>query len=127
MKLKEKINPKDVAILVVDVQKDFADPEGFLAKRGRDMTIINKVMELLPGFLKKAELKNILTLYTKQIYDPEKLNNLQKEQYDIDGKFISCRKDQEGSDFFSVTPPPLKMSISNIIITLFLTQNLQKD
>jgi len=104
MELLEKINPKDTAILVIDIQKDFVDPEGMLAKRGRDMSMINDVMEKLPLFLNEAKKKDVLILYTQQVYDHDSLNSLQKEQYDLDGKFVTCDKNTDGYELYRLTP-----------------------
>lgn len=104
MKLLDKINPKHTALLVIDIQNDFVNPKGKLAIEGRQMDLINKLMEKLPDFIKAAEKHNVLTLYTQQIYDYSKLNNLQKEQYDIDGKFISCDVNTDGWHFYKINP-----------------------
>ena len=104
MQLRDKINPKHTAILVIDIQDDFVNPEGILAKRGRNMSMINDVVEKLPTFLEQAKSLGVLTLYTQQIYDYDKLNPLQKEQYDLDNKFVTCDKDTDGWKLYGITP-----------------------
>jgi nicotinamidase-related amidase len=73
--------------------------------RGRDFYLIEKMMGILPSVIKTANDANVLTLYTQQIYDPNKLNSLQKEQYALDGKLITCNIDTDGYKFFKINPP----------------------
>jgi len=105
MEFDKKIDPKHTAVVVVDMQKDFVDPEGAAAKRGRDMSASNALLEKLPGFLEEVKKKGVLTLYTQQIYDREKQNELQLEQYDLDGKFISCDVNTDGWHLYGVDAP----------------------
>lgn len=104
MPLEEKINPNHTALLVVDVQVDFCSPEGVFGV-GRDYSLVNKVMSKLPNFIKLAEKKGILTLYTKQVYDRKKLNKLQLEQYDLDGKLVTCDVNTTGHQIYKLNPP----------------------
>ena len=90
MDLKEKLNPVHTALIVIDIQNDFCSPEGTLGKRGRDFTLIDQMMEKLPKVIQSAKEANVLTLYTQQIYDPQQINDLQKKQYGLDGKLITC-------------------------------------
>ena len=60
---------------------------------------------LLPT-LEAAKAAGVLTLYTQQIYDPAKLNALQKEQYELDGKQVTCDIAGKGYEFYRVAPSP---------------------
>lgn len=104
MPLKEKINPTYTAIIVTDIQNDFASPDGLLAKKGRDLSMVEGMITNLNKMVDVAQDKKILTLYTQQIYDRNKLSDLQKEQYDKDGKLITCDIDTDGYKFYKITP-----------------------
>ena len=43
--LKERCDPKNAALIVVDVQNDFVSPEGSAAKRGED---VSAAMAMVP-------------------------------------------------------------------------------
>ena len=103
--LKDKLNPKHTALLVIDIQKDFCSSDGVLGNKGRDFRLIKQMMERLPLVIESAEKYNILTLYTQQVYNPEKLNALQKEQYELDGKLITCDIKTNGYEFYEINPP----------------------
>lgn len=105
MPLNEKINPKHTCLLVIDIQIDFASPEGLLGKRGRDLSEVKQLLENLEKTIITAKEKDVLTLYTQQIYDREHLTDLQKEQYDLDGKLVTCDIDTDGYKFYKINPP----------------------
>lgn len=103
--LKEKVSPKHTALLVIDIQNDFASPNGKLAQKGRDLSQVEPMIDNLEKLINVAKHANVLTLYTMQIYDRNNLNELQKEQYDLDGKAITCDIDTDGYKFYRISPP----------------------
>lgn len=105
MPLADKINPAHTALLVIDVQNDFCSPEGLLAKRGRDMSRTEPMIDRLLPFIARTQLAKVLTLYTQQVYDWSKLNDRQREQYSLDGRFINCDIATDGPNFYRITPP----------------------
>lgn len=105
MTLSEKMTPSTTALIVVDIQNDFCSPDGVLAKRGRDLSLMDPMIDKLESLIEIAKSKNILTLYTKQIYDRTKLNQLQLEQYDLDNKLVTCDISGEGCRFYRLQPP----------------------
>ena len=104
MELKEKISPKHTALLVIDVQNDFAAPDGLLAKGGRDMLMVEPMIEKLQKTIAIAQVTGVPIFYTQQIYDRSKLTELQKEQYDMDGKYITCDIKTDGYKFYKIKP-----------------------
>lgn len=106
MPLAEKLRPADTALLVIDIQNDFCSPNGLLAKRGRDLSRMDPMIDRLLPFITRAALAGVLTCYTQQVYDWEKLNPRQREQYTLDGRFVNCDIATDGPKFYRVTPPP---------------------
>lgn len=106
MDLKEKINPKHTALLVIDIQKDFAAPDGARGKAGGDLSLVDPMVHGLEKLIPLAEQVGVLVLYTQQIYSRDKLNDLQKEQFDLDGKIIMCDPKTGGHEFYRIHPPP---------------------
>jgi ureidoacrylate peracid hydrolase len=104
MELKEKISPKHTALLVIDIQNDFAAPGGLLAKGGRDMLMVEPMIEKLQKTIAIAQVTGVPIFYTQQIYDRSKLTELQKEQYDMDGKYITCDIKTDGYKFYKIKP-----------------------
>jgi ureidoacrylate peracid hydrolase len=105
MNIKEKIDPKYTALLIIDMQNDFASPNGVRAKKGGDLSLVEPMVEKLLKTIDIAKNANVLTLYTQQIYDRSKLNNLQKEQYDLDDKSVMADINTDGYKFYKINPP----------------------
>lgn len=104
MNLREKLNPAHTALIVIDIQNDFCSPSGLMARMHKDVTPMNALVENIQSLAKTCESKNMSVLYTQQIYDRSKLNELQKEQYDLDGKLITCDIDSDGWKFYGLAP-----------------------
>lgn len=105
MNLVEKLTPKHVALIVIDIQNDFCSPEGVMGSKGKDTSGMPALVERLKQLISICERIDIPVLYTQQIYDRGKLNLLQKEQYDLDGKLITCDVSGDGWKFFMLDPP----------------------
>lgn len=111
MDLKDKINPKYTALIVIDIQNDFASPEKkyFRANRGGDLSMVDPMIDKLEKVIPVAEKAGVLVIYPQQIYDRSKLNDLQKEQYDLDGKLVTCDIKTDGYKFYRINPPESKI------------------
>lgn len=81
MNLEEKINPVNTALIVIDIQNDMAnpDPKYFRASRGGDFSLIDPMIDNLEKVIPVAERAGVFVAYSKQVYDPSKLNCLQRE------------------------------------------------
>jgi len=80
MTLEEKIAPKYTALIVIDIQNDFASPDKrfFRASRNGDLSLVDPMIDKLEKVIPVAEKAGVLVIYTQQIYDPSSLNELQK-------------------------------------------------
>ena len=70
------------------------------------MSMVEPMLDSLQKTIAIAARANVLTLYARQVYDRSKLTPLQLEQYDLDGKFITCDVNTDGPDFYRITPAP---------------------
>ena len=104
MQLSDKVLPEHTALLVIDIQRDFAAPDGMRAKHGGDLSQVELMIDNLERLIVAAQSADVLTLYTQQIYDRDKLNDLQKEQYDLDDKLVMCDPITHGPEFYRVKP-----------------------
>lgn len=130
MDINEKLDPKHTALIVIDIQNDFCSPEGALGKRGRDFTVINNALDKLDSVIKSAKASKVLTLYTQQVYDPDKINDLQREQYELDGKLITCDINTDGYKFYNMNPPEKDVYIKhnfNIFSNIDLQKRLEEN
>jgi ureidoacrylate peracid hydrolase len=105
MPLAEKLAPGHTALLVVDLQRDFAAPDGLLARRGRDLAMVTPLLTALGPTLQMAKAAKVPVLYTKMLHDRTCLTLLQLEQYDLDGRVVTCDSAGNGHEFYGVQPP----------------------
>lgn len=105
MNLKDKLNPTHTALIVIDIQNDFCAPSGVMAKMGKDVSGMDEVVAGIKKLAEVCEAVNIPVLYTQQVYDRSKLTPLQKEQYDLDGKLVTCDIAGDGWKLYGLNPP----------------------
>lgn len=107
--LKDKLNPAHTALIVIDMQNDFCAPTGLLARMSDDVSGMSKMADDIQRLVDVCASGGIEAYYTQQIYDRSKLSDLQKEQYDLDGKRIICDVDSDGWHFYKFNPPVNKI------------------
>ncbi len=105
MNLREKLVPATTALIVIDLQNDFCSPTGLMASLGKNISGMDAMIEQTKHLIATCEQVEIPIFYTQQIYDRSKLTDLQKEQYDLDGKMIICDIKGDGYKFYNLTPP----------------------
>ncbi|MDP2648979.1 MAG: cysteine hydrolase [bacterium] len=105
MELAEKIRPDHTALVVIDVQKDFADPDGLCGRRGRDLSQVEPMIEKLQKTISVAEKAGVSIYYIRQIFDRSKMSPMKLDQYDIDGNLITCDIATDGWNFYKLNPP----------------------
>jgi ureidoacrylate peracid hydrolase len=69
--LREKVDPKHTALLVIDMQNDFIAEGGLISKDGRDTTEARKLGERLPPFLDAARAAGVLVIFVRNIYSTD--------------------------------------------------------
>ena len=104
MTLADKLDPKHTALIVVDMQNDFCAPTGLMASNGKDVSRMDDLVHGIHSLVNICVAQSIPVLYTQQIYDRAKLTDLQNEQYDLDGKMITCDIKGDGWKFYGFSP-----------------------
>ncbi|MBL8159254.1 cysteine hydrolase [Candidatus Saccharibacteria bacterium] len=126
MTLKDKLNPAHTALIVVDMQNDFCAPTGLMARMGKSVSGMDNVVAGIKRLAEPCAGNGIETYYTQQVYDRTKLNDLQKEQYDLDGKMVTCDINGEGWHFYGFDPPADKV-YQKYTYNIFSNDRLKRD
>ena len=105
LNLQTKLNPSWTALLVIDIQNDFCSPSGLMASMGKDVSEMATMVGKIKTLAASCDKAGMPVFYTQQIYDRTKLTDLQKEQYDLDGKMITCDIHGDGYKFYLLNPP----------------------
>src|SRR5258708_17624462 len=81
MRLDQKVDPKHCALVVIDVQNDFAASGGLFDKIGADLKPIQT--ERVPALLRliaEARKAGVLVIFVQAIYDPQYLSEPMRER-----------------------------------------------
>jgi ureidoacrylate peracid hydrolase len=106
MRLDQKVDPEHCALVVIDVQNDFAASGGFFDKVGADLKPIQT--ERVPALLRliaEARKAGVLVIFVQAIYDPQYLSEPMRERNARLGmEMPRCLSGSWGAGFFEVRP-----------------------
>ena len=68
--IKDIFTPIHTALLVVDMQKDFCDPDGQFARAGRDISSVQEIVPNIEKLLNCARQREVFIVYIQQITLP---------------------------------------------------------
>ncbi len=126
MGLEDKLDLAATALLVIDLQNDFCSPTGLMASMGKDVSGMDIMIERIKTLASVCNEVNIPVFYLQQVYDRTKLTDLQKEQYDLDGKIAVCDIQGEGYKFYKINPPADRI-FPKYVYNAFSNPNLVKE
>jgi nicotinamidase-related amidase len=82
LSFEERINPASTALVVVDVQNDFASPQGVCGVVGDDLSAVPAMVGRLVLLIESARKAGVLIVYLRTIYDQPVLSPALAEQYE---------------------------------------------
>ena len=100
-----RLDPKHLALLVIDLQIDFVSPEGYLAKRGYDVTPVANILPTVRAVIDAVRRVGGLVVYTRQGYradlaDMTPFERWRRKRGGLDGTRVLVR----GSPGFEIVP-----------------------
>lgn len=121
----ERVDPRVTRLVVIDVQNDFCDPNGWSARNGNDLTVIQKVAENIVALLDAARDAEIQPIFVRAIYDREFLSEPMLEQKRRAGLQVDhCQSGTWGADFYRVQPRPGEPVVSKHRYSAFIDTDL---
>jgi ureidoacrylate peracid hydrolase len=106
--LADKVDPRSCALLVIDVQNDFAADGGFFDKVGADLKPLQQ--DRVPALLEliaSAREAGVLVIFVQAIYDPKDLSEPMRERNArLKMELPRCLTGSWGADFYRVKPQP---------------------
>lgn len=67
--LAEKVDPRNTALAVIDMQNDFCHPDGYFGKRGGDLSAVGPAAAKIEALVAEARRLDILILWVRAHYD----------------------------------------------------------
>lgn len=121
--LEQKVAAANAALVVVDVQNDFAADGGFFANVGADMKTVQRAIPPLLRLIECARKAGVLVVFVQAIYDRQYRSAAMQDR-DRRRKIDvpRCETGSWGADFYAVRPLPaepvvIKHRYSGIINT----------
>lgn len=107
----EMLKPGRCALLVIDMQKDFMDPEGFFAKKGWKIDQMQSTVPYIQGLIDSAHLASVPVIFTQGAENVEFRNGradkrraVRWDETDTDPSSINSFKGSPGWEFYGVSP-----------------------
>ncbi len=66
--------PKQTALLVIDMQRDFCDPRGYAGQAGMDVNVLRRPIPAIQALLDAARAQSIMVIHTREGHRPETLD-----------------------------------------------------
>ncbi|MDO6710805.1 cysteine hydrolase [Aliiglaciecola sp. 2_MG-2023] len=103
------IAPARTALCIVDVQNDFASPDGLLGQFGLDMSVLQPAIENIQKLVASARSKGIAVIFvglktTEQDDSPAWQEWMTRQGRDAKAESAICRADTSGMDFYGIQP-----------------------
>jgi ureidoacrylate peracid hydrolase len=126
--LKAWIAPSRTAVLVIDMQVDFASPEGALGAHV-DMRLVQPAVAAAETLVAKARAAGVPVVFVGLFTTPETDSSTWRERMrrrggDPDSEGAICRLGQPGSDFYGPQPTPGELVIKKVRYSGFLGTDL---
>jgi nicotinamidase-related amidase len=124
------VDPARTALFVIDIQRDFAAPDGFSAKVGSDMSTMEPAIDAIAAIIpaaRKAGLKLVfMRVVTRDKTDPKALLRLMERRGRAGGAAL-CRAGTPGADYYRVKPESGDIEIEKIRFDSFIETTLDEQ
>lgn len=103
--LEDKVDPRRAGLIVVDVQNDFCAPDGYFAKTGNDVSMVEAMIPRLEALIEGARAGGVPVVFVQAIYDEHFLSGPWKERNIRRNLDVPrCVTGSWGADFYRVKP-----------------------
>jgi ureidoacrylate peracid hydrolase len=102
----ERVDPESTALVIIDVQNDFALPQGVCGQVGDDISPVAPMVARLKTLIEAAREAGLLIVFVRTIYDEVVLSPSLAEQYSRRGYPNSiCLTGTRGAEFYGGIGP----------------------
>ena len=123
VELAEMIDPVRSALVVVDVQVDFASADGAMARMGADLSGVEAVLDNVESLIAAARAAGVCLAFARVLTRPgtdsDALKNLNARRGLAPSALDICREGERGSDYDRVAPRPGEIEVSKRLFSAF--------
>jgi len=116
------LDPATSALVVVDIQKDWAAPDGLLGRHGVDLSVAEAAIDRIEELVPVARSAGAALAYMRVVTSPESDSAALKAFYarkGTPGGEAICRVEDGGADYYRVTPVPGDIEIDKLLYDSF--------
>ena len=123
------IAPGRTAVLIIDMQVDFAAPEGVLGGHGVDMSVVEPALAAAERLANTARAAGVPVVFvglftTPETDSPAWNERMRRRGGDPEVDAVLCRAGQVGSDFYGPTPAPGELVVAKTRYSGFVGTDL---
>jgi ureidoacrylate peracid hydrolase len=116
LSFEERIDPASTALVMVDVQNDFASPQGVCDMVGDDVSTVPAMVDRIVRLIESARKAGVFIVYLRTIYDQPVLSPALAEQYERRRYPDSiCLSGTRGAAFVDAIAP--RDALNEIVVT----------
>lgn len=126
------ISPERTALLVIDMQVDFAAPEGVIGRMGVDMALVAPALAAAERLVAAARGAGVPVIFVGLFTSPATDSPMWRERMarrggDPDIESELCRVGQAGSDFYGPLPTPVERVVEKTRYSAFVGTDLERQ
>ncbi len=123
--LKERADPKNAALVVVDVQNDFVSPDGSAGKRGEDVSAALAIMPPLLRLIDEARRIGLAVVYIRTTHSEWTDTPSWIYRTSQKGGLSTCREGTWGAEFYDgIAPLPTERVVVKHRYSAFINTDL---
>lgn len=117
------VDPETTCLCIVDVQVDFAGPDGMIARIGVDMAPIEAAIDVMEGVVAAARGAGMPLAFIRVVTRPETDSAALKRRYARLGRppesLALCRAGTRGADYYRLFPEPGDIELEKVLFDSF--------
>ena len=129
--LAEMIEPAQCALLVIDVQEDFAGPQGAMARAGADMSGVAPALDKIEALIDAARRAGMTLAFARVATTPQSdskaLKLLHARKGEPPAALALCRTGEPGAAYYRVAPRPGDLEVEKRLYNAFHDTALEAD
>ncbi len=102
----DRCNPDGAVLMVVDVQNDFCDPAGVMARRGRDVSMAAAMASRLAAVIRAARVSSVPVVFVRTTHSEQLDSEAWRWRTGIAEEGYVCLEGSWGAEYFGVEPEP---------------------
>lgn len=123
--LNERANPKNAALIVVDLQNDFVSPDGSAGKRGEDVSAAMAIMSPLLRLIDAARRVGLTIVYIRTTHSEWTDTPSWIYRTSQKGGLSTCREGTWGAEFYDgIAPLPTERVVGKHRYSAFINTDL---